>query len=559
MKWRLPFVLGGAAMLLVGNIAVAITVDTRGDAQANGSGTESAVSGEAVLVEVHCHKFKFMAGHAIANIEAAHEVIDEALFEFDPLGMNFRLSDYADDATGLRGIIDDACAVPTLDEARPHVAVFRSEAERIRNQFSGLQGLMRADLESYIEQHQDEIRAAYEEELREEVKDLEEEARARLKAQLEAEAETKKKEMQDRIQKEVENEIMAEYGGQENPDIAYLQKIGEERGRAKGEAEAEAVEAQLRVKYEALAEEEVIKLKAAATERAGEKEAELRQVMSGLGDVGSEISARAEEKFQTEWAGFEEKAAEAGQQVYRAFVEAEFDKARNLIIAEQGLVENTPQEIRDRYGIQSIQDLLDQIDADEKEVLATLANVRDISDEDAQRFREKFSEKWIELQQKLERLKANSSAMVMRQVEKALERTPGASSGKVENYLANTRKAMLGRKSQLDTIGRNCITDRSYADSNCVMCNTLSFRSNLVEYGDRVVAQIDKCNGLLDLFDGKKSAADAGTLPIDQAMTYGNDVRSCLEGLRAMHDPYLELKGILENAEKTIGAKACGQ
>ncbi|KPJ86177.1 hypothetical protein AMJ57_00210 [Parcubacteria bacterium SG8_24] len=533
-----------AAVVMAGGAALATTVDTYIEPPDKWGGP----TGQVEMVEAHCHRFKFMGGHAIANIEAAHEVLDAELKTFDVLGMNVRLSDYADNADSLRDIIDDSCIEPTLDQAKWHHAVFRAEAERIRNQFAGLQDLIKGDLESYIVDHQEQIRVAYEEELRKEVEDLESEAYARLEAQLRAEAESRKAEMMDRIQKQVEAELIAEYGGQEDPDIPYLRQLGEQRGRARGEAEAASIEAELRAKYDKLAGTEVEKLKAAAEEKAKEKEAEMREMMTGLYGVGDRINEATERKFAEEWAAYEDSADEIGQQVYKAFVEEEFARARNLIEAESGLVEQVPQEIRDRYGLRTTKDLLDELDADKAEVLATLANVTDIADTDTEAFREQFSKKWTDLREKFDYLKARSASIVMRRIEQALEREPGASSGRVENYMASTRKAMLDRKAKLDYAGVKCSTDSDYAVANCAMCNSLIEYRDMADYGMRVVSKIDECTGILSEFGDKRAMADAGALSVEQAMEYSRRVEACLTGLRAMHDPYVEYKALYDNS-----------
>ncbi len=545
MNRNTVIVAGAMVAFLAANVAFAMSVDTAGGTTGD-TGGETVAAGEAAIVEAHCYRFRYMAGHAVANIEAAHEVLDEKLSEFDPLGMDIRLSDYVENADGLRELLDRSCSAPTLDEAKSYVTAFRTEAERIRNQFAGLQDLIRGDLENYIAEHQAQIRAAYEEELKVEVADLEQEARNRLEAQLRAEAESRKQSMIDRIQKDVEAELIAEYGGQENPDIPYLQRLGEERGRARGEAEAAQVEAELRTKYEKLADLEVERLKAAAEEKAKDKEAELRNMMTGLEGVGETINQVAQRKFDEEWAAYEDEADEAGRQVYRAFVEEEFDRARSLILAEGDLVESVPQEMRDRYGLRTTQDLLDELDADEREVLATLANVTGITDDQAKAFGETFSEKWIALRERLGNLKARSPDLVLRQIERALERSPGAESGGVDRYLVNTRKAMLDRKTTLDFIGNKCATDPKYAASNCAACNTLVERRDLADYGLQVAKKIDECSAIIAELDGKRAAAEAGTLAVADAMVYGRRVETCLTDLRAMRDPYLEFKALYD-------------
>ena len=137
------------AALLTANSAWAMIVGTMDDVSPGQEAVSDASTRDA-MIEAHCHRFKFMAGHAVANIEAAHEVLDAEFAAFDPLGMEVRLSDYAEGADGLRGIIEDSCGAATLDEAKVHVAVFRAEAERIREQFAGVQALMRGDIERSV-------------------------------------------------------------------------------------------------------------------------------------------------------------------------------------------------------------------------------------------------------------------------------------------------------------------------------------------------------------------------------------------------------------------------
>jgi hypothetical protein len=539
-------VVGGVALGMVG-LAGAMEIATQGDAPA-GSGSLATITSvelpQDLLVAAYCDDFKWRAGRAISQVEAAHEVMDDKLAEFDMLGANFRLSDFVDSPAGLRSQAEGVCAATDTEQAQARIDQFRSSAEQVRGQFAGISGRIQSALEQYVEANEAQIRSAMEEEMKAEVADLEAEAYARLEAKLRAEAEQRKEEMKARIQKEVEAELMAEFGGQENPDIEYLMQLGEQRGRARGEAEGKLVEAELRAKYEGLADEEVEKLKAAGEEKAREREAEMKQFYSEWANAAGEINIRSEEIYQENWAKFREQALESRKAVTVHMVRAYYSQARTVIQNNSQLVEQADDWARDRYGLQTTAELLAQLDADEQKTLAELADVTEASGSQIAAFEKKFGQRWNELRERMNSLLAIAPDQLFSRLDRALERRASGYSA-VEAYLESALGTIDKHRQSYARMVDKCNANPDLIDGeggtkyDCAACRARAEHTALVDYGEQVQAQIKDCQGIIANLDAMRPAVMSGARPLVDAVAAANQLEACLTGLRAMHDPYV--------------------
>jgi hypothetical protein len=491
---------------------------------------------EKDLVEVFCYEAMFRGGEAIATLEAVAEALDESLAEMQEyLGIVIDTSLYSDPAQSLNAQMEQICNTPTLAQAQAATDQFKSTADQYKSDMkANLETNLRDQIENQIKAEKDQIRARFEKKLRSETDELVEEKKKYYEAQIRAEAEQEKNRIQAKLQKEIEAELKAEYGGQEDVDVNQLLKIGKERGMARGAVEGKKAEERLRVKYEKIAEEEEVKLRAQMEEKTKEKEKEIRELYSDLSGLGELINQIKQEKIESEWSEYQKKAQDARLAIIKKVISKQFEIARKYIEEQRENIEQAQAEGVDRqYNIPTVDALLQMIERDENEVLAYFAQ-GNYSNELIQEIKTKFKEKWENLRKKLEEAKVKAPAEVIRITEKKTDWSK--LTGRLNSNLSHMRNVQNNYAKKINWCQQNpTVTSDKKRAGDCAQCRLINKEyKDWSEVCGQIETQINKALPLIKKIQDYKQTPP--TLEI--ALEFKDELQSVLNELRNLETLY---------------------
>lgn len=508
---------------------------------------------EGDLVLMFCYEAKYQGGIAVASVEALKEALEESINKFQDLGISVDLGGSLDSALELRNEMEAICDAGSLEEAMARADNFKQESENIRDDLQiDLMANLRAEIEKQIASQEEVIRAKLEEELKEEATQLETERTAYYESLIRLEAEAEAAEIQSRLQAEIEQELMSQYGGQEDIDIDYVMRLGEQRGHERGEVEAKLVEERLRIKYEKLAEEEEVRLREIIEQKAKDKEEEIKKLYGDFSEISAKMESLRQAKLESEWNKYQALANEMKLVMLRKAIEKKFEEARELVEKERPYLEKAYEEnVQNQYRIPRVEDLLLMLDRDEMEIL-TIFQKGDYSEEMIESVKSKFFEKWENLRKTLDEAKSLAPAEIIKSIQNKTNWS------KLKNQLNGNLKHMRNVVQGYSNTEEHCRKNPTVVKdgkniNSCAKCRIVN--SNYKEWFS-ASRDIDiKISHALILID--RLETHQKTIPsLDVALAYKDELQSALNNLATDEKKYEKIARDYEKAI-SVAAKEC--
>lgn len=502
---------------------------------------------ESDLVEMFCYEAKYQGGIAIATVESVDEAINEKISTFEEVGVTVDLTDVLSLTGNLRSSMNAICEASSLDQAQERAEEFKEESYKLKEELEiNLMAKLKAEIEKQFAEQEEEIRAKFEKELKEEADKLVEEKKAYYEKQVRAEAETEAKKIQTRLQAEIEAEMQAEFGGQENPNIERLMQIGKERGEARAASEAKALEERLRAKYEKIAEDEEAVLRVQMEEKAKEKEAEMRDMYGDFSDVSARIEELKQEKYESEWAKYEDMVNKKKMEIMEKVIEGQFENARQSIEMQRGVIDQVYEaNMQTKYRIPSADDLLKQLDRDKENIVAMFAD-GDYSQAKIESIKKEFQAKWETLRERLDAAKNSVPSEVISNIDKKTDWD------NLKNRLSRNQSHMRNVISGYDKSYTYCkqnptITTNGNRVGDCAKCRLLS--SNYKEWVELSKEVDKKIANVLELI--KKLDTYKQTTPsLETALSFKDEIQTSLNNLATDEKRYTQVAKDYELAIK---------
>lgn len=496
--------------------------------------------GESKLVQIACLEAKYNGGRALVAVDAAREILQNALIVFEDFGITIPVEKYFTSTTGLQRSIDTVCNAQSLVSAQSAVEDFKQEAQDLKQTLQeDVSADLKTDIEALMAEKQEEIEQQFKDEMQDYVDERLAEIESRLEAQAKAEAEKRKAQLQAEIQAEVEAEIKAQYGGQQNPDIDALLKLGEQMGRERGEARGKAVEAELEAKYRKLAEEETSKLEQDMEEYRVEKENEMRELYGDFDDIPGQIEELIEEKYEELYAQYKEQAVELRKEILQSVIAKHFENARELIEAKRDIIELADYNIKIQYGIPDTDSLLKHLDRDQRDLIATFAYKTDISESDIQAAAKEFMQKWEEWRERLEMVEFTAVKDIMEASASKINQS--AITSKIQkklNRITSIKAKYDGKISHCKQYPRLLVPASRNHVTACMECRSSAELQAISDITAQIQAEADIAVGLLQLLNANVNKAREGSLSVAEAVTYRDKLQSSFNTLNYLEKQY---------------------